>query len=56
MHEKLKELNKKGNNPEKQENTKNTTFPLGAGETTKGELCGSLTYYKMRLLFFFWNT
>jgi hypothetical protein len=37
----------------KQENTKNTSFPPGAGETTKDELCGSLTLLQDEITFLF---
>jgi hypothetical protein len=43
MHEKLNKTNETGHNPEKQKKSKRHQFPPGAGETTKDELCGSLT-------------
>jgi hypothetical protein len=52
MHEKLKELNETGNNPEKARKHKKTPVsPPGAGETTKGELCGSLTLLQDEITF-----
>ena len=51
MHEKLKEINKTGNNPEKARKHKNTSFPPRAGETIKGELFGSLTLLQDEITF-----
>jgi hypothetical protein len=42
-----------GNNPEKQKKGKDTSFPPGAGETTKDELCGSLTLLQNETTFLF---
>ena len=43
MHETLNKTNETGHNPEKQKKEKGTNFPPRVGETTKDELCGSLT-------------
>ena len=56
MQVKLNKTNEMGHNPKKQKKTKDTSVPLGAGETTKDELCGSLTLLQKLNYFLFRDT
>jgi hypothetical protein len=46
---KAKESKRNGTQLLKQEKEKDTSFPLGAGETTRDELCGSQTLLQLLL-------